>query len=488
MAGNVVAPRRALVSLLLCASGLAEATQLRRRAPPVAAALADAVDSDIAKVESLAQQLAEELSHWGAVGDEESPPQVVSAENFDRGVLGNAPDAALQSVKNIAAGAANGPAEALQAAKDLAEGAVDEAGKAPDEAMESVRENWEKGQEAASDALNKTKPLLNKINVMRADMCWDRKDLWAHEKCVKFLGIMCSQGTTGHGTCDNFIKSVREHCDHPANEVEIMMCKFVEKLNLIPEAETEEKKEEAVAEGGPDEDGDKTPDADDLWPHDPKEWADVDKDGIGENSDTDVKSNTSVTSSEADGGGKDDRDGDGVKDWEDAFSEDPSEWGDFDQDGKGDNSDEDIDGDGVLNGEDSHPRDPAHGGKSDRDGDGVSDKDDAFPDDPKEHADRDGDGVGDSADEHPDDPNCSKSPCEDPNDVAHRLNKVERGLPPDGYDEHTPGLVEHDDMKTATSDWQSEWPRTGETQEEAMLRICAEDPDNTWCKKYGYHL
>jgi len=470
----------------LCAGGLAEATQLRRRAPPVAAALADAVDSDIAKVEGLAQQLVEELSHWGVAGDEESPPQGVSAENFDRGVLGHAPDAALQAVKNIAVDPVNGLAEALQAAKDLAEGAVDAAGKAPDEAMKSVKENWEKGQEASRKTLKKTRPLLNKINVMRADMCFERADLWTHEKCVKFLGLMCSEGSTGHGTCDNFVKSAREYCDNPASEAMIKMCEIVEKLNLIP-AETEEKKEEAVSKGVPDEDGDKHPDADDLWPHDPKEWADVDKDGIGDNSDIDVKSNTAVTSSEADGGGKDDRDGDGVKDSEDAFPEDPNEWGDFDQDVKGDKLDEDIDGDGVLNGEDSHPWDPAHGGKSDRDGDGVSDKDDAFPDDSKEHADRDGDRVGDSADEHPDDPNCSKSPCKDPNDVARWLNKVERGLPPDGYDEHTPGLVEHDNMKTATSDWQSEWPHAGETHEEAMVRICAEDPDNMWCKKYGYH-
>jgi len=51
-----------------------------------------------------------------------------------------------------------------------------------------------------------------------------------------------------------------------------------------------------------------------------------------------------------------DRDGDGVPNGQAAFPDDPDEWADLDSDGIGDNSDPDLDGDGVLNGEDLDPR------------------------------------------------------------------------------------------------------------------------------------
>lgn len=44
------------------------------------------------------------------------------------------------------------------------------------------------------------------------------------------------------------------------------------------------------------------------------------------------------------------------------------------------------------------------GGTDDRDGDGVKDSDDAFPDDPTEWADSDGDGIGDNSDPDPEVP------------------------------------------------------------------------------------
>merc|ERR1719238_2496624 len=46
--------------------------------------------------------------------------------------------------------------------------------------------------------------------------------------------------------------------------------------------------------------------------------------------------------------------------------------------------------------------------EDDQDGDGVKDKDDAFPDNPIESKDSDGDGVGDNSDKWPNDPSCSK--------------------------------------------------------------------------------
>ncbi|GAA6152196.1 LamG-like jellyroll fold domain-containing protein [Pseudoteredinibacter isoporae] len=142
--------------------------------------------------------------------------------------------------------------------------------------------------------------------------------------------------------------------------------------------------------GAEDRDGDGVPDEDDAFPDDPTEWADLDGDGIGDNSDPD-------------------RDGDGVNNDEDVFPNNPEEWADLDGDGIGDNADTDRDGDGVLNDEDAFPNDPnessdldgdgiGDNSDPDKDGDGVDNDQDAFPEDPNESNDLDGDGIGDNSD------------------------------------------------------------------------------------------
>jgi hypothetical protein len=80
----------------------------------------------------------------------------------------------------------------------------------------------------------------------------------------------------------------------------------------------------------------------------------------------------------------DDADLDGYLDCNDAFPNDPGEHADADGDGIGDLSDPDLDGDGVPNGDDVSPGDP--GEWSDLDGDGVGDRADL---------DDDGDGIAD---------------------------------------------------------------------------------------------
>ena len=89
-----------------------------------------------------------------------------------------------------------------------------------------------------------------------------------------------------------------------------------------------------------DTDGDGHPDVNDAFPNDPNEWADLDSDGVGDNSDPD-------------------RDGDGVDNATDLFPDDPGEATDLDGDGIGDNADPDRDGDGVVNEDDFFPDDPA---------------------------------------------------------------------------------------------------------------------------------
>ncbi|MCH1524556.1 MAG: hypothetical protein L7S41_05370, partial [Candidatus Thalassarchaeaceae archaeon] len=84
-----------------------------------------------------------------------------------------------------------------------------------------------------------------------------------------------------------------------------------------------------------------------------------------------------------------DSDGDGIRDDEDAFPNDPNETVDTDGDGVGDNSD-------------IFPNDSNE--TVDTDGDGVGDNSDIFPNDSNETIDSDGDGVGDNSDMFPLDP------------------------------------------------------------------------------------
>ncbi|MFA5792949.1 MAG: PKD domain-containing protein [Candidatus Gracilibacteria bacterium] len=126
-----------------------------------------------------------------------------------------------------------------------------------------------------------------------------------------------------------------------------------------------------------DKDGDSVKNAEDAFPDDPSEWKDTDGDGNGNNIDTDD-------------------DNDGVLDTEDELPEDPLHSKDMDKDGIADEEDDDIDGDGLLNGEeDDIGTDPL---LVDTDNDHVGDKEDPFPLDPKEWSDMDSDGIGDNTD------------------------------------------------------------------------------------------
>ena len=44
--------------------------------------------------------------------------------------------------------------------------------------------------------------------------------------------------------------------------------------------------------------------------------------------------------------------------------------------------------------------------------------------------------------------------------------------------------VEHDNMKTMTKDWSGEY---GPSLQTDYAAICAEYPDNEWCRLHGYH-
>jgi hypothetical protein len=211
-----------------------------------------------------------------------------------------------------------------------------------------------------------------------------------------------------------------------------------------------------LADTGPvDSDGDGVPDANDAFPNDPTEWADLDQDGVGDNSDPDVDGDgypnaedlfprdpTEHADLDGDGVGDNadpDRDGDQVPNNLDVFPDDPEEWADLDGDGFGDNTDIDIDGDGVVNALDAFPENPAE--SSDIDGDGIGDNadpdrdndnvpngQDALPDNPNEWSDLDRDGIGDNSD--PDRDNDGRPNGEDafPNDPNEWVDADHDGI------------------------------------------------------------
>lgn len=68
----------------------------------------------------------------------------------------------------------------------------------------------------------------------------------------------------------------------------------------------------------------------------------------------------------------------------------------------------------------------------------------------------------------------------DSEEILTKMDESEK-MPSQGFDGE---LVAHDNMVTQTADWHSEYgPHAGPSYE----AICAQYPDNTWCKYRGYH-
>lgn len=184
-----------------------------------------------------------------------------------------------------------------------------------------------------------------------------------------------------------------------------------------------------------DRDGDGVADVDDLYPDDPRDWADYDKDGLPDHQDQDADGDgvpnvfelhlgtdpldASSHPKDSDGDSMPDsfdtdRDGDGYANNLDTFPDDSEEWGDLDADGIGDNADGDRDNDGFPNQDEiaagSDDRDPksipedldedgiADVADDDIDGDGHLNAVDLFPRDKNDWFDLDKDGIGDNAD------------------------------------------------------------------------------------------
>jgi hypothetical protein len=109
-----------------------------------------------------------------------------------------------------------------------------------------------------------------------------------------------------------------------------------------------------------DSDGDGVRNDEDAFPDDPAESVDTDGDGVGDNADQFPDDPAESVDTDGDGVGNnedEDDDNDGVRDFADRFPLDIREFRDTDDDGIGDWADEDDDGDGVPDADDYYPRD-----------------------------------------------------------------------------------------------------------------------------------
>lgn len=259
----------------------------------------------------------------------------------------------------------------------------EEIGKELDDAGKKIRK---KGKEAFRDAQrgpasngNAKKPMMDGIEVMRAMMCWGRKNLIEHEDCMGWMVDNCKAETTGEGYCKKLRKYIKKKC-RKGNE---KACAYGADLGLKMEVQKDEEKD-------------------------------------------------------------------------------------------------------VLD---------------DSDGDGIKDVDDAFPDNPLESKDTDGDGVGDNTDKFPEDPTRQQEDDEVAAPAPAPMSVIEAGpapapgpaptgltmdasvpLPSQGYNEHSVDYVTHEDQKTMTRDWRAEWPMSEGDEEDSINDICAENPHHTWCK------
>jgi len=228
------------------------------------------------------------------------------------------------------------------------------------------------------------KPMMDGMEVARMMMCWGRQHLLDHDQCMAWMVQNCKEETTGHGYCRKLRRYVKAKCKR-GNE---KGCDYAKKLGMGEKKEVE-------------------------------------------------------------------------------------------------NDAEQIDSD-------------------DQDGDGVKDSDDAFPDNPIESKDSDGDNIGDNTDKYPKDPTRAhpgdKAPGTMPGGLTAAPSPAAAGspapgpmptgltmdagalLPSQGYNEHSKNYVAHEDGSTMTEDWRGEWPMSDGSEEDSIVDICAKQPNHAWCR------
>lgn len=248
---------------------------------------------------------------------------------------------------------------------------LDDAGKAIEKSSKKAFRHAQQGPASHGDP---KKPMMDNVEVMRTMICWGRPKLLDHKDCMQWMVKNCKAETSGEGYCRKLRKYVKSKCRHGDQRG----CVYAKKMH-VKLAKNDEQDAEKL---------------------------DVDFD--------------------------------------------------------------------------------------DQDGDGVKDKDDAFPDNPLESKDSDADGIGDSSDKWPEDPSrahagekaAAPAPAMAAAPAAPTGLSMDENvpLPSQGYNEHSEKFVAHDDQKTMTGDWRAEWPMAGGNEHTSVEDICAENPRHAWCK------
>jgi len=238
---------------------------------------------------------------------------------------------------------------------------------------ESNAKAFERAQRGPGSHGNTKKPMMDDVEVMRMTVCWGRNKLLEHEQCMEWMTQQCKKETTGTGNCRKLARYLKAKCKR-GNE---KGCHYAEEMGIM---KAESDAEEVVS---------------------------------------------------------DDQDGDGVKDADDAFPDNPIE-------------------------------------NRDSDGDGIGDNTDAFPNDPTRA--HEGEAAAAPA------PAAAPSPGPAPMPMNMLPMNATAPLPSQGYNEHSIDYVAHKDQETMTRDWRSEWPMADHSEERSLEKICAEQPNHAWCK------
>lgn len=132
---------------------------------------------------------------------------------------------------------------------------------------------------------NATKSLMNKIDLLHAELCWTRTNLMEHQACLEFLGLHCLEETTGMEICTKFGNQVVHECHDGAASIHLrnLKCDIAKVLErgLAPKE---------------DKDKDNVINAEDDLPFDPKETSDTDGDYIGDKADLDIDGDGAINS------------------------------------------------------------------------------------------------------------------------------------------------------------------------------------------------
>lgn len=81
-----------------------------------------------------------------------------------------------------------------------------------------------------ANATGNGKTLMPPADAFRMMMCWGRPRLLEHEKCLKWMPVVCRDGTTGQGYCTRTREWALEQCESGEESLKERACLFASKM------------------------------------------------------------------------------------------------------------------------------------------------------------------------------------------------------------------------------------------------------------------